>query len=186
MVITMKKAIGLLEFKSIAKGMEATDEMLTSADVELLLAAPICPGKYISIVTGNVGAVKNAVEVGKRVGDIFTVEEHFIPNVSEKVFPAITATTNLDKIGSLGIIETISAVTSILVGDIAVKASNVELLEIRIARGLGGKGFTVFTGEVSAVKSAVKACENNLKETGGIVSAVVIASPTKDFIAKLL
>ncbi|AOT71343.1 BMC domain-containing protein [Geosporobacter ferrireducens] len=182
----MKKAIGLLEFKSIAKGMEATDEMLKAADVELILATPICPGKYISIVTGNVGAVKNAVEVGKSVGDIFTVDEYFIPNVSEKVFPAITATSNPEKIASLGIIETISAVTSILVGDIAVKTSNVELLEIRIARGLGGKGFTIITGEVSAVQSAVKACENNLKETGGIVSSVVIASPAKDFIAKLL
>ncbi|MEW9123325.1 MAG: BMC domain-containing protein [Thermotaleaceae bacterium] len=182
----MKKAIGLLEFKSIAKGIEASDEMLKSADVELILSTPICPGKFIAIVSGNVGAVKNAVEVGKKVGDIFTIDEFFIPNVSEKVFPALTATTNPEKIASLGIIETMSAVTSILVGDIAVKASNVELLEIRIARGLGGKGFTIITGEISSVKSAVKACENALMETGGIISSVVIASPDKDLISKLL
>lgn len=40
-------------------------------------------------------------------------------------------------------------------------------MEIRIARGLGGKGFVILTGEVSAVRSAVKAAMNQLEETGG-------------------
>ncbi len=182
----MKKAIGLLEFKSIAKGIEATDEMMKSSNVELILATPICPGKYISIITGDVEAVNNAKKVGEIVGDIFTVGSFSIPNVSEKVFPALTATTDPHKISSLGIIETISAVSSILVGDIAVKSANIDLLEIRIARGLGGKGFVVMTGEISSVKSAVKTCENQLMETGEIISSVVIASPNKDLIDKLL
>ncbi len=182
----MKKSIGLLEFKSIAKGIEATDAMLKSANVELVLSTPICPGKYISIISGDVGAVKNAVEVGKGVGGTFTVEDYCISNISEAVFPALTATLEIGKIISLGIIETISAVTSIKVGDIAVKAANVQLMEIRLARGLGGKGFVLITGEVAAVKQAIKACENGLEETGGLISAVAIANPTKELIEKIV
>lgn len=40
----MRRSIGLLEYKSIAKGMEACDEMLKSSNVELVLASPVCPG----------------------------------------------------------------------------------------------------------------------------------------------
>ncbi|QNO13995.1 BMC domain-containing protein [Alkalicella caledoniensis] len=182
----MKKSIGLIEFKSIAKGIEATDEMIKSANVELVLSTPICPGKYISLISGDVGAVKNAIEVGKNVGSSFTVEYHVISNISEAVFPALTATGEIEKISSLGIIETISAITSIVVGDMALKAANVQLLEIRLARGLGGKGFVLITGEVAAVKQAIKACENNLEDSGGIISAVSIASPNKELISKIM
>lgn len=182
----MKKSVGLIEFKSIAKGIEATDAMLKAGNVELLLTTPICPGKYITLIGGEVGAVQNAMAVGRKTGSIFTVEHHVIHNVSEAVFPALTATVDVDKITSLGIIETISAVTSILTGDIASKSANVRLLEIRIARGLGGKGFVMITGEVEAVKSAVTACEKKLEDTGGIISAVTIASPSPALVSRII
>ncbi len=182
----MKKSIGLIEFKSIARGIEATDEMMDAANVELLLSTPLCPGKYISLVSGDVGAVKNAIQVGKNVGGVFTIDSHVIPSVHRNVFPALTATTDIEKIKSLGIIETISAVSSIVAGDIAVKAANIDLVEIRIARGLGGKGFVILTGEISSVKSAIKACSNTLQDSGEIVCASVIASPNKDLISNII
>ena len=68
----------------------------------------------------------------------------------------------------------------------AAKAAKIQLLEIRIARGLGGKGFLVFTGEVSSVRSAVKAVANALEETGVITSHCVIPSPHKDLVKQVL
>ena len=68
----------------------------------------------------------------------------------------------------------------------AAKAAKVEMLEIRIARGLGGKGFLVFTGEVSSVRSAVKAVANTMGEPGEITSHCVIPSPHKDLIKQIL
>lgn len=182
----MKKSIGLIEFKSIGKGIEATDTMLKAGNVELIMASPICPGKYITIICGEIGAVKAAVTVGNMTGSIFTIEHHVIPNVNEAIFPALTATTEIDKITSLGIIETMSAVTAILAGDIASKYANVRLLEIRIARGLGGKGFVVITGDVEAVKSAAAACISKLEDTGGIISAVTIASPSPELVSQII
>lgn len=182
----MKNAIGLVEFKSIAKGIEATDEMLKSANVELIISTPLCPGKYITMVCGDVSAVKNAIKVGKNIGGIFIIDDHVIPNVHKDVFPALTATTDVNKFTSLGVIETISAVTSVVVGDIAVKSANVQLVEIRVARGLGGKGFVIITGEISSVKSAVKTCLNRLKDSGEIICTSVIASPNKELVSKIL
>ena len=181
----MRRSIGFIEFKSIAKGIEAVDFMLKSGDVGLVFAAPICPGKYICIVSGNVGAVENSLVVGRKAGGIFAIESYLIPNVNEKIFPALSGTCYPEKTQSIGIIETMSAITSIVMGDAAVKAANIELIEIRIARGLGGKGFVIMTGDVSAVKSAVKTCEDMFIDKGEIVAASVIASPSKELIKTL-
>jgi microcompartment protein CcmL/EutN len=51
---------------------------------------------------------------------------------------------------------------------------------------MGGKAFTVFTGEVSAVRSAVNTAAEKLKDEGVIDSFEVIPSPHKDLIEKLL
>ena len=47
----MYQAIGIVELKSIAKGIEATDAALKSAGVKLVSAHPSCPGKYEIILT---------------------------------------------------------------------------------------------------------------------------------------
>jgi microcompartment protein CcmL/EutN len=65
------------------------------------------------------------------------------------------------------------------VGDILVKAARVNLLEIRLARGLGGKGEVFYTGELGAVEAAAKAALEAVGNAGGIVSSVVIPRPSK-------
>ncbi|MEG2315070.1 MAG: BMC domain-containing protein, partial [Clostridia bacterium] len=39
-------SLGLLETNSIARGVEAGDAMLKAAEVKLVKAGPVCPGKY--------------------------------------------------------------------------------------------------------------------------------------------
>lgn len=182
----MKKAIGLIELKSIPIGIQTADEMLKAANVDLILANPICPGKYMILISGDVGAVNNSIKTGINIADTFLVESHVINNIHEDVLLAVSGVSDAKEIKSIGTIETISALTSIKAADIAVKASNVKLLEVRIAKGLGGKGFLIMTGEISSVKSAVKSCENELGKMGEITSTSVIASPHKDLIEKLL
>ncbi|MDZ5724809.1 MULTISPECIES: BMC domain-containing protein [Acetobacterium] len=181
----MKKAVGFMEFKSIPVGIESTDEMLKSANVELLMASPLCPGKYVSIIAGDVGAVEASIKNGAHVGGIHMLESHVIPNIHPDVLPAMLGAGEIGDVKSLGIVETINAISSILIGDICAKASNVELLEIRIARGLGGKGFVLITGEISSVKMAIQTAQTEMAESNLITSYSVIASPHKD-IAKIL
>lgn len=181
----MGKSIALIELKSIPIGILTADEMLKAAEVELLLATPICPGKYVIIISGTVGPVESAMKTGIEIADSFLIGNYIIHNVHEMVPSALVGTVEIDKIEAIGAIETITAMTSIMAGDIAVKASKIRLVEIRIARGLGGKGFVIFTGDVASVQSAMNACENQLKESGEMISRCVIASPNKELISKL-
>lgn len=177
----MRRSIGVIEFKSIAKGIAATDEMVKAANVSIITASSLCPGKYITIVTGDVAAVNASVEVGVQIGDMFCTNHFVISNVHESIFPASTGTASYDQIRSIGIVETMSAIGAIQAGDTAAKTADVDVVDIRIARGLGGKGFVVLSGDVSAVQASVQACEELLKESGDIIATTVIPSPNADF-----
>jgi microcompartment protein CcmL/EutN len=178
----VSKALGLMEFKTIPVAVYATDEMLKAAEVELIYAAPICPGKYITIVSGEVADVESSVKRGTAAGETFLIDSYVIPNISDAVLPALTGTVNVPDIEAIGIIETIAAVSSVKVGDILVKAARVNLLEIRLARGLGGKGEVFYTGELGAVEAAAKAALDTIGNGGGIVSSAVIPRPSKALI----
>lgn len=182
----MARSIGLVELKSIPAGLETADEMLKAANVELLLATPICPGKYIIVVSGQVGDVKTSVKAGEAIGGVFLVNSHVINNVHEDLPAAITGTAEIDEVSAIGSIETMTVLTAIVAGDIAAKAADIRLIEIRLARGLGGKGYLLFTGEISAVNSAVRMVEQQIGYLGDITGTCAIASPDKALVAQLL
>lgn len=92
----------------------------------------------------------------------------------------------IERVEALGVVETISAIAAIKAGDIAAKAAGVRLVEIRIARGLGGKGFVLFTGDLGSVEASIRACGKELGEEGGIVSSSVIPSPHRDLISYVM
>lgn len=68
------QAIGMIEFNSIAEGIEAADAMLKAASVQVLTAKTICPGKFLAGVHSNVAAVEASVAAGLGVGACAAVD----------------------------------------------------------------------------------------------------------------
>lgn len=181
----MAGAIGMVEFTSIARGIYAADQMVKVSNVEIVTTGSVCPGKYIAIVHGDVAAVQNSVSVGEEVAGEFLVDSIVIPNVSPLVFPAITGTTMPEKIQALGIMESFSLATMVISADAILKSANLEPLELRLGTGLGGKSFFTFTGDVAAVETGVEAGKAIAKESGLLVNAEVIPSPSDRLIPSL-
>lgn len=182
----MSKAVGIVEFVSVARGIYTADQMVKVSDVEIVTASSSCPGKYIAIVHGDVEAVKNSVSVGERIADEYFVDSMIIPNVSPSLFPAIAGGTMPEKIEAIGIVESFSQATMILAADAILKAAKVEAIELRLGNGLGGKAFFTFTGAVGAVEASIKAGKGVAEEKGLLVNAEIIASPSKRLIPTLL
>ena len=70
----MLETIGFLELNSIAKGVEAADLILKTAEVDLIFAKAGCPGKYYILFTGEVAAVKASLDAGVAIGGNHTVD----------------------------------------------------------------------------------------------------------------
>lgn len=180
------EALGMIELNSIARGIEAGDAIIKTADVKLVGAYASCPGKYIVMVRGQVSAVKSAIEVGAKTSGRSLVNDILIANIHPQVFSALSQTTDFVPQGSAGIIETYSLATAVLVADAAVKAAHVDLIEIRLGRGLGGKAFIVLTGDISSVKAAVEAAIVANKEDGMIAHTAVIPRISPEILNTLL
>ncbi|GHU67271.1 propanediol utilization: polyhedral bodies pduT [Clostridia bacterium] len=182
----MKHALGMIEVISIPAGIEMGDAMLKAADVELVSAHPVCAGKYIVVVTGEVAAVKSSVAAGTESCGMKLVDSIVIPNVDAQVAPAIVMCNDFGKVRAVGSVELFSLCAAVTAADAMVKAADVKLIEVRMGRGLGGKAFIILTGEVAAVNSAIRAA-NALEEVQGLVAeSVVIPSPHPDLVRALV
>ena len=86
----MNSAIGLLETKGLVGLVEATDAMAKAANVKILKRIGIGGGLVTTIVQGDVGSVRAAVEAGaeaaSRVGEL--VSSHVIPRPAEGLIDA--------------------------------------------------------------------------------------------------
>ena len=176
----MYQAIGVIELKSIAKGIEATDAALKSAGISLVSARPACPGKFEMILTGTISNVTSAVEhVKERFGDKL-VDSSVMGRIDPQVITALFGTMAGEKKGSLGIIETFSAASAIKAADIAVKTARVSIFDLRVSRGMGGKGIVMLTGEIGDVTAATEAGSEYAAGEAMLSSYSVIAAPHEE------
>lgn len=74
--------IGLLELNSIVKGILAADMMLKATEIKFVSARPNCPGKYQTLITGEVSAVESALRISEENTKANVVDRFLILRVS--------------------------------------------------------------------------------------------------------
>ena len=131
-------SLGLIELTSIASGFLVCDAMLKAAAVSLVLSRSICSGKYMVMVRGDVAAVQAAVSAGIAGARFSVIDSFVIPNLHEAVFPAISASTKVEALEALGIVESFSVASLIEGADAAVKAGFTEILVMLMNRREAG------------------------------------------------
>jgi len=170
----MHPALLLLEFDSIAIGIEAGDAMAKRSLLGMLRAGTVQPGRYLVLACGEVADVEEARTAGLTVGEGSLVDEIFLPDVHPEVVTALVGARRTESRDAVGIIETRTVAATIGAADAGVKGADVMLIEIRLADGLGGKAYLLFSGEVSAVEAAVEMGVASLSRRQGLVARVVI------------
>lgn len=162
----LEPALALIEFSSIATGINAADAMVKRAPIDLIRSGTVQPGKYLVLIGGQVADVEEALAAGILVGETCVVDSVYLPQVHPEVVEAIAGGRVRLSTDALGVIETTTVAASIQAADAGIKGAEVKLVEIRLADGLGGKGIVLFSGRVAdvevAVGLAVRALGNNL------------------------
>jgi microcompartment protein CcmL/EutN len=169
-------AVAMIEFASIAVGITAGDAMVKASPIGSIYAGTVHPGKYLVLVSGGTADVEEALEAGLEVGASAILDSVFLPDIHPAVTGAIAGGEEAAWVtgDALGIIETDRVATVLQAADTGVKAAYVELSAVRMADGLGGKGYVLFSGLVSDVEAAVEAAEQWSVEAGHLVEARLI------------
>ncbi len=173
----MYKAIGVIELKSIPKGVEAADAALKSAGIDMVSAHPSCPGKYEIVMTGSISNVEAAIAHVNARFEGYVIDSSVMGRIDEQVISALFGTSEGTREGALGLIETFSAASAIKAADIAVKTARVEIFDLRVSRGMGGKGIVMLTGEIGDVQAAVDAGAEHASRAAMLSSTSVIPAP---------
>lgn len=176
----MEGAMGVIEVGSIGPGIGTADVMLKKSGVQLILARPVCPGRYIVIVRGGVGEVTEAVVEGMAAAGDMLVDSLVLPGPHPGVLEGLLQATEVAAVDALGIVETFSACSCLEAADRAVKRADVRLIEVRLSIMMAGKSYLTMTGSESAVREAVNEAAAAAEAAGQLLSRVVIARPHGD------
>ena len=88
-------SIGLVEVKNVSKGIVVTDEMLKSAGIVLISSGSVCPGKFVTIVGGELSAIHAAVDRAELIAEDALIDKFVIGNLGDNVFEAICGTADV-------------------------------------------------------------------------------------------
>ena len=104
----LQEAIAVLELGSVARGMEVADAILWEADIDLLVATHVQPGKYVLLFSGTVQDLTSALARGAELADCELVDQLLIPQVHPRALDALrredtSINGNLD---AVGVVET--------------------------------------------------------------------------------
>lgn len=156
--------LGAIELTSIARGFRLVDLMFKKAPIEVIDARAVCPGKFLIVISGDLGSVEEAIALGRDEAGPSLFGDILIPNLSPMVVPAINRTVGGGIGESLGIVESFSAVSAIDAADFAIKSADIQIESIVLLDGIGGKAFVIVSGLLPDVQAAMDAAETRVPE----------------------
>jgi microcompartment protein CcmL/EutN len=176
----MKKvpAIAIIEFRDIPAGILATDAMLKKAPIAFVKSGTITRGRFLTVIGGTTAAVEESLAEGLYRGGEAVLDHLLLADVHPRVYDAILGERRPGGTGALAVIETETVATNVRAAELALKGTDVELVEIRLAdTGLSGKGVSIYRGELHDIEAAVAIVLGYMQQAGGEVRHNVIPAP---------
>ncbi len=156
--MTLGPAIAVIETRSIARGYLTLDAATKRAVVGVLRAEPISPGKYWIALHGGEAEVEEALNAAIDAAADSRIDHTLLAAPHDSLLAAIASgSVPRPQLDSVGALELGSIAATIRAADAALKAAHVALVDLHLARGIGGKGYLVVSGELSDVEAAIDA-----------------------------
>jgi microcompartment protein CcmL/EutN len=153
-------ALALLEFRTIAAGILASDLMVKRAPIALLRCGTIHPGRFLILVGGSVASTEEAFLAGTQMGEAerYLSGSVFLGDVHPNLHDAVLGKRRDMTGDALAVFETRSSPALLAAVDAAVKSTPVVLSEIRLGDDLGGHALALMSGDLTDAETALSIC----------------------------
>jgi microcompartment protein CcmL/EutN len=183
--MTKLPAIALIELNSIAAGAFAADRMVKRSPVELLHAGTVQPGKYLILIGGGTAEVEESYREGIQTAEAAIIDEVFLPQVHPQVVEALEGARGFASCESMVVLETSTIAAIVRATDAAAKGAMIEIAELRIGSGLGGRGLAILTGALTNVEAAADIATKSLAGRDVTLCHSTIANVHEQFAERL-
>ena len=162
------------------KRIEVSNEIVKKANVEIIYFKTICPGKFLVIVTGDEGEVNEAIDYGVMIAENTLVDSFKVHAVSTPIIAAFKNKYDSREIAdAVGIMETTKVCAGIKALDAALKSSDIKLIKMHLAFGIGGKLVYIVTGTLSSIEYGLAQGKAQLSKTEA-ANISIIPSPSPE------
>lgn len=149
-------AIAVIEFSGIADGIYCTDILLKKAPIAMIKSGTVSRGRYLIIIGGSTASVEESLNETLAVGKDGVLDHAFLPNVHTSVHDAVLGRRVPAEQNAVAILETNTVAANVRAAELAVKGTEVRLLELRLAEyEMSGKAISVFNGELHDIEAAM-------------------------------
>ncbi len=151
-------ALAMIEVGDLPRGLRALDALAKEAPVTIIAAGTIQCGHWLVAFGGEVEPVEMSFDRARRAASGAVIDSVLLPNAEPRMAPALLdgASRAPGAGDTLGVLQTATSPTLLLSLDAALKGAEVELVELRIAEGLRGRGLATIWGLLTDVEAAVE------------------------------
>jgi microcompartment protein CcmL/EutN len=176
----MKKhpAIAVIEFTSIADGIYCTDALLKKAPIAMIKSGTVSHGRYLIVIGGSTASVDESLQEALATGQSSVLDHTFLPDVHEQVHAAVLGQHLPCEQEAVAILETETIAANVRAAEIALKGTEVRLVELRLAEyEMSGKAISVYNGALHEVQAAMELAGAFLRGRKEYVQLRIISRP---------
>lgn len=176
---TDSDCLAALELVDVPAGLCALDVLVKHAEVAVVFAGDIDPGRFLIVFGGDLASCEAALVHAMEHAAADTIDTLLLPNAHLRLRMALHGNvTDVDPADSLalGIAQCHTPTTTLAALDRALKAAETVVVRLRFASELAGQGHWVVAGEQHDVDAALHAAEQGAA-TGVVVRTRRIGRP---------
>ena len=178
-------ALGLIELSSIVRGISVADAMVKRSPVTIWDAYPVSTGRFLIFVKGGVAEVSEAMYAGLEAAGSALLNSLFLPQLHIAIHYGMDNHCLKPEIDALGLLECTQVSPTLLACDKCLKTTDVSLVQLRMAKGIGGKAYFVVSGPLHQVEASIDAATAQISMSY-IVNREIITSAHQDMTLQLL
>ncbi len=153
-------ALAMLQLTDVPRGLRALDALVKEAPVQVLAAGTVQCGHYLIAFSGEVEAAVRSFARATEMAAGVTFDRVLLPDAEPRIVPAfrdaIVRAPSRAGGDSIGVVQSPSCPALLAAVDAALKGALVDLVELRVAEGLGGKALATLWGELHDVEAAIE------------------------------
>ena len=181
-------ALAMIAMGDIPVAMRALDALIKEALIDVVAAGTVQCGQYLILFGGDVEPVQRSFLRALEAARDTVIDDVMLPHAEERILPAIRdARIRWPVPGdALGVIQTGAAPTMLAAVDRALKGAEVDLVELRIADGLGGKAIACVYGDTPVVEAALEHADEAITNGSPEGASTTIIRNTDPEVARFL
>ena len=179
MVENSLDALALMEIDSIARGYLVMDALAKRARVTVKWAKPVTPGKFLILFAGDIASTEEAMMAAQEVAGSKLLGSMLLPQVHVELLAALGGNFSQREMAAVAVVELNHVWSTLECADHALKAAQVGLIQMKLAAGIGGKGYFILVGahaDIIAAQEAIRG--SDLMEN--LIAIEIIANPQPD------